>query len=259
MKSFVSYTNCVGTSVWEIYLKPLLPDYEFYAFTNYEMIRNKLPIPVEIVQNADVFMYQPIVESRGIYQTMTEDGILKYLKPSCIRICLPVVGLDMYPCYQDFEHIRGPPIDRSLPLSVLLMNFDSYSMSFGLRERVETGLRHMKLRETMCNVKVSDFIRANYQQYRLFDSSNHPSGMLLAYIANQMLKILGVDKQYDIYAQEDIHVLGDNPHPESEYMRRELGLKYRLREDDGRYRKMLIYIYNHPEAHQPTKTMLLKQ
>lgn len=258
MKTFVSYTNCVGISIWELYLKPNLPDYEFHNFTNYELIRNKLPIPVDLVRKADIFMYQPITERYGIYQTMTEQGVLQYLKPSCIRICLPVVGVDMYPIYKDFDIVRGPPLDRTIPLSILLMNYDTYNFSFGLRHRFDTGLRHMKMREATCNIKVADFITENYQEYRLFDSHNHPSGMLLAYIANQMLKLIGIDKQYDIHAQEHVHV-ENVAYSESEYMRRELGLKYPLRENHDEYRRMLIYVYNHPEALQPTKTMLLNQ
>lgn len=258
MKSFVSYTNCVGTSLWEHFLRENLPDYALYEMTNYEMIRDKTPIPVDIVRNADVFMYQPIDERHGIYHTTTEKGILQYLKPECIRICLPVVAIDMFPIYKEFGTVYAPDIDRTIPLGLVLMNYDTYNFSFQLRKRFDRGMQHMRFREGMCNVKVVDFILANYQTYRLFTSHNHPSGRLLAYIANQMLRILGIDKQYDITAYDHILVGGDKPSHESEYMRRELGLKYPIQDDHELYRKLLVFAYNHPEALTPLKTMLLK-
>lgn len=201
-------------------------------------------------------MYQPVDERHGVYHTTTELGILQYLKPECVRICLPVVGADMYPIYKDFEHIRGPLLDRSVPLTVLLLNYDTYNFSFGLRKRFDRGMEHMRFREKMCNVKVVDFILANYQTYRLFDAHNHPSSILTAYMANQMLDLLGIETRYNIFEHGGI-VIGDAQYYESEYMRRELGLKYPITDDHEFYRRCLIYMYNHPEIAKPTKTMLL--
>lgn len=258
MKSFVSYTNCVGTALWQHFLRDVLPEYTLYEMTNYEMIRDKSPIPVDVVRNADVFLYQPIDERNGIYHTTTEKGILQYLKPECVRICLPAVGADMYPIYKDFDGVRGPVIDRNVPLFIHLANYDAHAFFFQLRERFDRGIQHMKRREGMCNVKAADFILQHYQKHRMFTTQNHPSGMLLAHLANQILRILGVDKQYDLFGYDSL-LVGDEPaYFESEYMKRELGLQYPIQDNHEFYRKLLIHAYKHPELARPTKTMLLK-
>lgn len=55
-------------------------------------------------------------------------------------------------------------------------------------------IEKIMLREKNWNIKVSDFIKDNYQKYKLFYDNGHPTNIVLQYICNELLLLLGLDK-----------------------------------------------------------------
>jgi hypothetical protein len=108
----------------------------------------------------------------------------------------------------------------------------------------------MKINEdNYCDIKISDFILKNYKKYRLFDTQNHPNGIIISYIAKEICRILNVDffPDIDIFSQENIHVMSLSWY-DSIYMKKELDLQYIGHDinDDSKnhYRDLIVKIFN---------------
>lgn len=84
MINLVFYTNCQYCGL-DYFIKKHINNIETKHIENYSLIKNKKQIPIDILQQAHIFIYQPIHEKHGIYSTATniENNIMSYLSPNC--------------------------------------------------------------------------------------------------------------------------------------------------------------------------------
>jgi hypothetical protein len=75
----------------------------------------------------------------------------------------------------------------------MLRNPDYYSKSF-ISQNAEESLNELEKRESECDITISDFIKSNWIDQKLFHTINHPSNNLLIEMANRILKIIGIPK-----------------------------------------------------------------
>lgn len=89
--NIIIYSNCQGGSLKNYLGKKIEGNY--YHIQNYQLIDNNAPIPSEILNIADVFIFQFTNEIHGIYSTNpnSDKNIFNYLKKDCIKIGIPSI------------------------------------------------------------------------------------------------------------------------------------------------------------------------
>ena len=70
---------------------------------------------------------------------------------------------------------------------------DFYQREY-LLDNVNNNLNELDRRESDLSIKVSSFIRDNYQKYRLFYTHNHPTDLLGIYVVDRILQTLNLPK-----------------------------------------------------------------
>ena len=195
----------------------------------------------EISESIDIFIYQP---------TKSSDAYIKLLNPQCIKVCIPVIYADIFCIYEEGDkYICGDSLDkyRNLSLDEVLTLYDNGEYDFELKKRFELSMQYLIEREKLCDIKVSDFILKNYRTFRLFETQNHPNGIVGSYIAKEICRFLQTDIPcIDEYTQGNIH-LQPLECKDSFYAKRELQLEFIKEDNSDHYRKILIYLYNNPD------------
>ena len=102
----VFYGNCqLNIGVYNIFKNYIDADYSIIS--SYDIIYNNLDIPINILKEADIFIYQPINEKYGIYSINNniENSIMTYLNKNCNKICVPYLYFDsFFPlCKKNFD------------------------------------------------------------------------------------------------------------------------------------------------------------
>jgi hypothetical protein len=77
-KNIVIYSNCQGLMI-KFFLDKIFIKSNISFLENYSMINHNTPIPTLILNNCDIFIYQPIDDKYKIYST-NEKNLFKYLK-----------------------------------------------------------------------------------------------------------------------------------------------------------------------------------
>jgi hypothetical protein len=133
-------------------------------------------------------------------------------------------------------------------LDKLLDMYDNNEIHFELQSRFNESFEYLKVKEDKyCNCKISNFILTNYKKYKLFDTQNHPSGIIGSYISNEICKHLDITlMDIDFFSQQDSNIMSLQ-WPDSLYMKNELEIDYIQDNSNSEYYKnLLILIYNNP-------------
>lgn len=242
MKTIVIYTNCQGRFIFH-YLKGYFQEHHRIFIENYEYIYSKLELPIIPIMLCDIFIYQPVDNQHGKYST---SSIVKLLKESCISIGFPSLYSDIYPLYNEGNFFVGIECiinykKEGKTLADLLEMYDNNTFDFLLDKRFESSMKHLIMNETKCNIKVSNFIYKYYKKYNLFHSQNHPSGILISFISIEIMKLLGILYDIDVFSQ---NIIFGSTFPHSRYQKVELDLQYNIGDSNDYYREKIIQVYN---------------
>ena len=262
----VYYTNCQFIGI-DIFLKDILK-YEKYYIENYSLIKNKGNIPIDIIQKADIFIYQPIDKKHGIYSTdiSIENNILSHIPPHCKKISFPYIynsalwilippndsdtnignisNVEKYTNSQPIEKLKA----QGYLLDEIIEMYRSGNIDFNYQERFDNSIKILKEKETICNVKISDFILKNIKKHKLFFTQNHPNTCIFIHCVNQILSILNYNEYYpDEFQFPDnlINLPGVNYH--TSYDIKYWNFDYQVDKDlidDELYIKHIKSIYN---------------
>lgn len=202
------YANCQGWALGHFLNKNLFfqADYKIEYLVNYLMINQKKDISIDLLQSADLFIYQPVREEHGIYST---DHVLSYLRDSCRQISFPYLYNDaLWPLFRDEKRIVNASaitdlLESGASVVEIAVKFLSLQIDFQFQNRFQNTLQILGEKEAATTVKARQYILENYKAEKLFLTHNHPSSQLLVYCANQVLSIL----QYPLLKK------GDHPHP----------------------------------------------
>ena len=204
------YTNCAE---WPIryYLSRYYENIEYDSIPNYQFVDYNQEIPIEKLQNADIFIYQEMNKKFGIRSTdlEVEDNLLTHLSNNCLKISIP------YP-YNNVNWILVPPAigdgnvggwgDTSGYVnaeSILKLKRKGYSLQqildlynygildFDIPGRVERYYNELTEKDKTLDVKFSDFIQENAKTHQLFFTQNHMTSILAGHISNQIFEIMG--------------------------------------------------------------------
>lgn len=247
----VLYTNCQGLFLYETYLKnhPFFQEATYFHIENYAS--DLTTSQIDQLEAADILIYQPVTKP-GPMNTVDKKGVLQYVAPTCKKICFPSLYAEIWPLYEEGGKIvGGDTINKYKHLTVeqIITLLYRGEYDFELQRRYQRSHEHMKEREEKyCDIKVADFIHKYIFQTKLFDSQNHPNGIVCCYVAKRICEILQIEQiQINEFTQGDISIPGE-PYPDSAYMVRELLLPYVINDDLERLRYFLSVVYHDPEA-----------
>ena len=135
----------------------------------------------------------------------------------------------------DFQYICFAPDSFEYPQCFVLNNLIFFLCSLMVINR-----------EKICNIKVSNFILKNYKDYKLFNTQNHPNGILGSYVAKKICELLNVEfTDLNIFSQSNISILDlKYDIPDSIYSKRELSLKYTINDNTEYYKQLIIKVYH---------------
>ncbi len=206
-KLCIIYANCQNGLVANYLCKSELfnQTYTIRRFPVHLLMTKGTTIPDEILQQAKLFIYQPV---KDIHGKRSSKYLLDRLPADCQRISFPSLYFKGYfpqYCKNPENRILEPQYSYGLiphgdtnVVSMLnkglnkaeiikkLSDSDFYSYGY-LRSVLEDTLNVLAQRESELDVKVSEFIRSNYQNHHLFYTQNHPTDILGIYVVNQML------------------------------------------------------------------------
>lgn len=233
MKKLVFYTNCQCSGL-DYFIQKDINNIETTHIENYRLIKNKNQIPIDILKQADIFIYQPIDKKHGIYSTDTsvENNILSYLSPNCtiisfpyiynssLWILIPPANIDGYiGNYLDIDkYINRESIEKlkvkGYSLNEVIELYSNGLIDFDYENRFNKSIEILKEKEEMCDIKISEFIEKNIRKHKLFLTQNHPTTCVFVHCVNQILSILGHNHKYDEFAYPEniCNLPGEWPH-----------------------------------------------
>lgn len=218
--TIVIYSNCQANGIIPNLLLNM-KDIHIEHITNYNLINNKSVLPIDLLKNCDVFIYQPIDIKHGIYST---DNICSFLPENVVKISFPYIynsgiwGITKDSIRNDDGSIQGNrDIILKLKLNGKSLNeiIDLYlnnEIDFNYKYRFEQSIQKLRIKESNCDIKISDFIINNIRNHKLFYTQNHPTPYLFENISKQILDILKsyFSLNYD-YIYTDKNLLCNGP------------------------------------------------
>jgi len=211
------YSTCQGDGLVH-YLKQLLPNgYTFYVIRNYQIVAHAGEIPINLLNNTNIFIYQEMGNKWGIYSTCdsVENNILSHLPHNCKKIIIPyvyatwqwgIINLLERDATANFDKINNETGTNSLysnkeiiyelkknyNLEQILQLYDDGLIDFKYKERMDTEISILRQKEKNSDVKVADFILENYKKNKLFTTHNHPTNLIFKHMVTQILELLNV-------------------------------------------------------------------
>ena len=197
----IFYTNCQSMGIIPNLILNI-KNIEIYRITNYHYINHKQNLPIEILNQCEIFIYQPIDKRHGIYSTEKdqEKNIMSYLKPECLKISFPYIynsgiwGITKDAIDKDdgTECGNRDAIHnlKNYSLEKVIEMYKKNMIDFNYKSRFESSLNKLQEKEKKCDIKVSEFIKNNIQNHKLFFTQNHPTPYLFAFISKNRLDII---------------------------------------------------------------------
>ena len=218
MKKCLIYGNCQTAYI----KKCLLENPEFSKI--YEQVFTKkvhriqpheIPELEAMISEIDLFIHQTVSDNYRNMPSLGTAYLKSRLKPDCKVISFPVayftgyhpemiylkplnsqpIKEDIYN-YHDFNILSGFYEGKSIEDIVNEIFHESFYSIAYVKNNLEFTLGELAKREVNLDVKLSQFIKDNYQYLNLFNTINHPHHPIIAYFVNRILEILGLGTQY---------------------------------------------------------------
>ena len=212
----VFYSNCQYNGLQ--YFLQLFNKYTFDIIENYDIIKNKKPIPIDILNLADIFIYQHIDKKHGIYSTLNEieNNICSYLPDHCKKISFPYIynsafwilipPAEIDNCignYVNHKYVNSKSIEllkqKGKSLNEVIQMYNEHLIDFNYKNRFDNDIKILQEKEKCCDIKVSDFI-INNKRKKLFLTQNHPTSCVYVHCINQLLVLLKEEYEFDEFA-----------------------------------------------------------
>lgn len=215
MKSVVFYANCQGHGIRQILgaHPDMARDYDLKNATvlgNYSYMNTNADLPLEILEKADLFIYQPISADRGKYSTRE---LLSTLKPGCKNESFVYLynyafwetlvfadgDYDVGTFGMKYAALNHEPItslrDNGVSWEEVQQRIVNNTLDWKFADRYQKTQALLREKEEACSVRVADFIDQHHKTNLLFYTQNHPTMFLLVYVAKQILTNLGYDPE----------------------------------------------------------------
>lgn len=196
----VLYGNCQVGPVYEYLKKHHKNLYNYYYTVSYLAISGQASFDKEKFQEADLFIYQTVADKYG--EMSTKYIINNLLKKSCQLICFPSVGFGGY--HPDYTEKPNPKTQFKRLNELLELGFTPDQIVEASKRDdfvpLETTLKVLKFtmdinveKEKENDIKIVDFIEANWRKHKLFHQPLHPTNYLLKEMLKRTLIYVGLD------------------------------------------------------------------
>lgn len=213
-KNLVFYTNCQGGIGINTFLCSKIIFKSVHYIQTFSTIWKNKDLPLDIINNADIFIYQPINRKYGKYSTYedVQDNILIHLKKNCIKISFPYIYFAcFFPLYyaNDAAQIDGgleydisKIVNRDVILELkkkynnqeIIELYDNNKIDFKFEENYKNTIERIKIIEKTCSISITNIFNLdNIKKIKLMHTNNHPTNYVLKYISIEILKILKID------------------------------------------------------------------
>lgn len=179
-----------------------------------------------VLKEIDLFIYQNVAPDNKFSKKLASAELLKSIREDAMKVCIPnVYWTGYFPQFcankfnPSFEGIRGglfPYGDKNIvelwkehsveDVAYIVSQEDFYSRDEVLKNANES-LEKLKSKESLCDVKISDFIESEYKEHYLFYTVNHPTNYLLKELVKRIFSYLSI-KVSDI--DEEIALKNDS-------------------------------------------------
>lgn len=188
----------------------------------FQLTKDDLDVVKKKIAECDIFLTQPICGQKYINMGIDTETIKKILKPEAKLILMPVPYFIGYFPEQFYLHDRtGALVGVCEGLPTPYHNkiiFAGYINCKSVKEtlkllyapqtiknicqHVADSLVELQHREENLSFGISDFVKKNYLQKRLFWTINHPTNTLIQYISSEILKVLKIQSNVTEISQE---------------------------------------------------------
>ncbi len=158
------------------------------SFSTQEVYKN--------MESADIIIYQALSEKKS--KTLNNKKIqeLFHLKTLISIPFLKVYGI--YPLEYSSGFIFGEKsilylLDKGIKKEKIYTLFKEGLIDFDMENRFNNSFYQMNIFHPNTTIKLSNFIKNNYKNKKLFNSYSHPSNILYNEILRQLNKILNID------------------------------------------------------------------
>lgn len=193
-KKIFCFGNCQAEMIAQYINIFGVKDYIASAQRNYIKIdQTKI---IELMKQADIIIYQPLSIKYGKLsyqniQTISE----KYNK---LLITFPYIyndGLHSLEYDGNLMKFKGDDIIKELvrknySKDMIYNLYENNKIDFKLQLRFKNSMKILEQKENVTNIKISNFIKKNYQKNNLFFGYDHPTSVIFIEIINQINKFL---------------------------------------------------------------------
>ncbi|MEE9910730.1 MAG: hypothetical protein K4571_03300 [Deltaproteobacteria bacterium] len=195
-KICVIYANCQGRGISTFLQKHAVYNdrFENHLFENYHVMEKGLPLPIDLLKQADLFIHQPLPSKHGPYAT---EIVTSYLPASCQKISFPYIYNDaLWPLYEENDKIGGEEIILQLiakghSLRQIIDMLCAEAIDFEFERRFQRSMEILRQHEAETDLQVSDYILKNITKEKIFLTQNHQTSAFYIYCINQILGRLG--------------------------------------------------------------------
>lgn len=201
----------------------------------YYLIWEKRRLPIEVLKEADIFIYQPINIKYGIYSTdiNIKNSVLTYLKDSCIKICFPYIYIpfmtpliaphrggivegynyfnsnvfnknfynnkNLFDKNEIFNKEIILDLKKKFSKDEIIKLYNEDKIDFKFEKIYIDSMKRLHEKEKLCDIKISHFFtNNNIKKFKLMDGTKHPTNIIYKYIVEEILKKMKIKKVINV-------------------------------------------------------------
>jgi len=202
---FIGNCQSSGIETFLKHSKEFTDTFETNSYFNWQLLKDQSAIPIQSIQDADLFIYQPLRQVHGCYSTdpTVEGSIGYYVSDECIKIAYPYVfSSALWPIVQVKQNqnrwFGNSPIDKlvsnGLKSEEILDLFYKNEIDWEYKKRFDESFQILKDKESITDIKITDFIEKNLRDRLLFLIPEHPTTIIFLTLANRILEKLNMKK-----------------------------------------------------------------
>jgi hypothetical protein len=244
MKTCILFGNCQCSGIRKfLELSNFFEQYQVYQFANWELIKNEnqMVIPVHLIKNADLVIYQPLTDVHNCYSTNRQnpESFFKLLREDCNTISFPRMhNSALFPIYHKTsskEIFYGRVNNTVRSMDELRYLYKNNLIDYNFDARMTENYLKSQEKEGGCDIKIADFIFNNVSNEKLFLTQDHPTSFVFNELTSRICNYLDLDYDYEkgLRSEENITGLPDstygrmtNQYPISRYAAKHFGFRY---------------------------------
>jgi Polysaccharide biosynthesis enzyme WcbI len=250
MKTCILFGNCHCSGIRKfLELSNFYEQYEIHQFANWELIKdeNNMAIPVHLIKNADLVIYQPLSDVHNCYSTNRQnpESFFKLLRDDCTTVSFPRIHNNaLFPIFHKTNRKQifyGGINNKVASVSELVHLYNNDLIDYNFDARMSENYLKSQEKEAECDIKIADFIYNNVSNQKLFLTQDHPTSFVFNELTSRICDHLEIEYDYDkgLATEENITGLkdsvygrADHQYPVSRYAARHFGFRYAVGDQD---------------------------